>query len=379
MPQLDGNISLNSTTASRDSEAEAAQIPIFYGYRPKKERPVDRVPVRRAVRRSNKLVDALSVPRITLYNMRSAWSKLDNLMEDMEMRSTSLCFLTEVWQVTESRKHQEAIEQLLELHGVKYVSTPRPGARRGGGTALACNEEHFHMSKLNIAIPSPLEACFTLVKPKKPTGKISKFLCVSFYSPPKSPHRNKLAVFLVDTLGRLRQEHPGSRVILAGDRNDMRVEAITDLDPTLKQLVKGFTNKNNDKTLDVILTDSRDLLQEPSLLPPLQVDDRKEGKDSDHKGVQCLPRDNVASQGGAIREKLTVRRFPESRILDFGLALANEDWGLNEDEMNMDKMVDVFVNHSDLMVDKFFPRKVVMVGPEEKPYFTEELRHLKRR
>ena len=341
-----------------------------------KQRQVDRVPVRRAVRRSNKLVDALSVPRITLYNMRSVWSKLDNLMEDMVMRSTSLCFLTEVWQVTESRKHQEAIEQLLELHRVKYVSTPCPGARRGGGTALACNEEHFHMSKLNIAIPSPLEACFTLVKPKKPTGKITKFLCCSFYSPPKSPHRNKLAVFLVDTLGRLRQEHLGSRVILAGDRNDMRVEAITDLDPTLKQLVKGFTNKNNDKTLDVILTDSRDLLQEPTLLPPLQVDDRKEGKDSDHKGVQCLPRDNVAPQGGAIREKLTVRRFPESKVLDFGLALAKEDWGLNEEKMNVDEMVEAFVVHNNLMVDKFFPTKVVMVGPEEKPYLTEELRHL---
>ena len=117
----------------------------------------------------------------------------------------------------ENRKHQEAIEQLLELHRVKYVSTRRLGARRGGGTALACNEEHFHMSKLKIAIPSPLEACFKLVKPKKPTGKITKFLCRSFYSPPKSPHRNKLAVFLVDTLGRLRQEHPGSRVILEGE------------------------------------------------------------------------------------------------------------------------------------------------------------------
>ena len=109
------------------------------------------------------------------------------------------------------------------------------------------------------------------------------------------------------------------------------------------------------------------------------MDDNKEGKDSDHKGVQCLPRDNISVQGGAIREKISVRRFPESRILDFGLALLEEDWGLNEDKMNVDEMVDIFVKHNDLMVDKFFPKKVVMVGPEEKPYFTEELRQLKRR
>ena len=64
------------------------------------------------------------------------------------MRATDLCFLTEVWQEAENRKHQEAIEELLEIHGVKYVSTPRPGARRGGGTAVACSEEFFPHDKV---------------------------------------------------------------------------------------------------------------------------------------------------------------------------------------------------------------------------------------
>ena len=67
---------------------------------------------------------------------------------------------------------------------------------------------------------------------------MSKFLCVSFYSPPRSPYRNRLAEFLVDTVGRLRGEHPGARVIMGGDRNDLAVEVITNLDPTLKQSVK---------------------------------------------------------------------------------------------------------------------------------------------
>ena len=84
----------------------------------------------------------------------------------------------------------------------------------------------------------------------------------------------------------------------------------------------------------------------------------------------------MTSQGGAIREKLTVRRFPESKVLYFGLALAKEDWGLNEDKMTVDKMVGAFLGHNNIMVEKFFPTKVVMVLPEEKPYLTEELRHL---
>ena len=198
------------------------------------------------------MVDALSAPRITLYNAGSAWSKLTSLAEDMEMRSTDLCFLTEVWQQSQNRRHRDAIKELLELRGIKYVSTPRPGARRGGGTALACSEEFFHLTKLNITIPKPLEACFAIIKPKNPTGRVTKFICCSFYSPPRSTSRNKLAEFLVDTVGRLRVEHPGSRVLMAGDRNDLKVETITFLDPTLKQLVKGFTNKKGDKVLDVI-------------------------------------------------------------------------------------------------------------------------------
>ena len=223
------------------------------------------------------------------------------------MRSTDLCFLTEVWQLAENKKHQAAIEELLELQGIKYVSTPRPGARRGGGTALACSEKFFHLTKLNIHIPKPLEACFALVRPKNPSGKMTKVICCSFYSPPRSTSRNKLAEFLVATVNRLRVEHPGSKVIMAGDRNDLKVEAITSLDPSLRQLVEGYTNKKGDKTLDVILTDSHDVLQEPSILPPLQVDEDKDGKDSDHKGVQCLPRTNSAPLGGPVRQKVTVR------------------------------------------------------------------------
>ena len=120
------------------------------------------------------------------------------------MRSSDLCFLTEVWEQAENRRHKDAIEELLELQGIKYVSTPRHGARRGGGTAIACSQEFFQLTKLNIAISKPLEACFALVKPKNPTGKVSKFLCCSFYSPPRSTSRKKLAEFLVASLGRLR-------------------------------------------------------------------------------------------------------------------------------------------------------------------------------
>ena len=83
--------------------------------------------------------------------------------------------------------------------------------------------------------------------------------------------------------------------------------------------------------------------------------------------------------GGSLRNKITVRRFPESKIVDFGLKLVQEDWGSLTNDMDVDMMVEAFEDQNKRMVDMIFPEKVVQVGPDEKPYFTEELRQVKRR
>ena len=218
----------------------------------------------------------------------------------------------------------------------------------------------------------------SLLKPKKPTGRVRNFICGSFYAPPKSRHNRRLAEFLASTVNQLRMQHPSSLVILGADINDMKLDSLLNLDPTLKQIVQGFTNKNRDKTLDVILTDCHHLMQEPTILPPLQVDDGKVGVDSDYQGVQVLPRTNLASHGATLREKITVRPFPESIRARFSLQLQNEDWASVQSDLSPTEMVDKFENTSKDLVDTFFPQKTVSVGPADLPYFTEELRKLKR-
>ena len=81
--QLDGNLSLNS---SFDSESDDIlhsmfnqHIPTLVGYRPAQiiyERPPHS---RKTIRRDNKTFQALTLPRITYYNMRSLFPKLGNL------------------------------------------------------------------------------------------------------------------------------------------------------------------------------------------------------------------------------------------------------------------------------------------------------------
>ena len=353
-------------------------IPVQLGHRPAPVFQEQRMEVRRTIIRSIKLVQALSVPKITLYNVRSAWAKWDNLSEDIQMRETDVMFLTEVWEKLENRKHQKAIENLLELKGLKYISIPRPGARRGGGTALISAENNFRITKLKISIPHPLEACFALLRPRNPTGKITKFICISFYSPPKLRSNKKLIEFLISTVAQLRSEHPNCGIVMGDDVNDLKLPLLLAYDPSLKQIVRGFTNKNRDKLLDCLITTLHSLLQEPTILPPIQVDPGKTGKDSDHMGVECVPRNHLVTQGCKLREKVVVQPLPESGLVELGFTLMKECWEGVEESMSSSEMVMAFEEHSRTLVDKQFPKKMVFVEDNDLPYFSEDLRKLKR-
>ena len=118
--------------------------------------------------------------------MRSIWGKLGNLAADMHDRSADINFLSEVWEKSESKKHKSKIEELLEMQQISYISTPRPGTRRGGGAAIAIKSSKFTVSKLNILIPRPLEVVWALLRPNEVSGRIKKVILCSFYSPPNS-------------------------------------------------------------------------------------------------------------------------------------------------------------------------------------------------
>ena len=83
-------------------------------------------------RNNNKRSQAPSLPKIINYNMRSFFPKYLNFSQDVIEKESDLIFLTEVWQRKENPKHHVEIERMLEMRGIKYISTPRPGTKRGG-------------------------------------------------------------------------------------------------------------------------------------------------------------------------------------------------------------------------------------------------------
>ena len=101
-------------------------------------------------------------------------------------RDISLSLLSEVWEQKQNKKHKLELEKLLQLDGLKYISTPRP-SKRGGGAAIVANLATFSLEKIDIVIPDKLEVVWGLLRPRTNTAApISEIIVSAFYCPPKS-------------------------------------------------------------------------------------------------------------------------------------------------------------------------------------------------
>ena len=164
---------------------------------------------------------------MTNYNIHSLFPKCSNFAMDMKVRESDFSFLTEVWEKKEKKKHQHKLE------GIKYISTPRPGAQRGGGAAIAVRLEHFSISKLNIPLPRSVEVVWGLLKPKIVTGKVNIIIVCCFYSPPRSRKNQVLIDHLTVTLQSLLAVHVNAGVIISGDRNSIDISTLLSIDPSV--------------------------------------------------------------------------------------------------------------------------------------------------
>ena len=80
--------------------------------------------------------------------------------------------------------------------------------------------------------------------------------------------------------------HFGRIYTPGGDRNSIPLEALENLYPGLHQIVKSPTRKN--KILDFICTDLYSFYQVPEVVNPLEADDNKKAKPSDHSIMNLM-------------------------------------------------------------------------------------------
>ena len=376
--QLDGNVSIQECSEPNDTPVGSSFIPVIISSRPSsKIYDAHRQCFNKRIIKDNKLIEALNLPAFTVYNMRSIWSKLDNLAEDIIERCVDISILSEVWEKKENVKHQSRIEELLEMKGISYISTPRPGLKRGGGSAIAACPKKFSLVKLNVEIPKSLEVVWGLLRPRKILGNIRKIIICSFYSPPRSKKKTALIDHILTVLDKLRTEHPGAATVIAGDKNDLDETGILAFDPSFFQIVRKPTRKDN--LLSIIITDLRRFYVEPKIIDPIPVDDLKKGSPSDHNGVLAVPVNNSESNKKTSKETKFVRPMPQSSISEFRQSIGTVDWSLMMDGLSSSEMVNVFQKMTTNLQDIHFPLKRITVSPYDKPWITEELKMIRRR
>ena len=307
--------------------------------------------------------------------MRSLFSKIQNFSKGVLERQGDIAFLTEIWQKQESKKHNFKIEKMFETSGIKYISTPRSGAKRGGGAAIAIKTGNFILSKLNILIPKSLEVVWGLLKPKVFTGNIRKIIVCCFYSPPHSRKNGALIDHLTVTLQLLLKTHRAAGVILSGDRNSIEVSTLLSIDPALQQIVKVPTRGL--RTLDVIVTNLGRYYHDAVIVPPIKPDNPGFGVPSDHMGVFAKPNTSSTQVAQRMKVKKIIRPIPESLLDSFGQKIMSETFNFGAN-MGVAQMVQHFQDKMQVLVENTFPEKHIVIKPDDRPYFTENLRHLKR-
>ena len=84
------------------------------------------------------------------------------------MRSISAALVSETWQRETKKKHVHEVQRMLYMEGLKFVSTPRQGGRRGGGCGIIAVMTNHNMDQIDIPNPDKVEMCWAILRPKQP-------------------------------------------------------------------------------------------------------------------------------------------------------------------------------------------------------------------
>ena len=330
----------------------------------------------KTIRRDNRLMMSHSLPIISVSNLRSLWPKINNFKIDMQEREITVALLSEVWEKANCKKQQFELEKMLNMEGLKYISTPRM-TKRGGGAAIVVSQELYTLEKIPVLNPDKVEVVFGLMRPKNTTSKIREIIIAAFYSPPKSRKNPLLLDHLLSTSLFLLSKYPSAGLVIGGDKNNLNISPLLNGIPRLKQIVTQPTH--NRKVLDIILTNMHQLYSIPIIAPPVPPDDPLCGVPSDHSTPIAIPLStNTVQQTREFVTKVS-RPLPDSGILEFGEWICSEDWTDIPDNVDPTSQVIEFEKLLNKKLDVIFPKKLVRINlNHDKPFITAELKKLDR-
>ena len=208
---------------------------------------------------------------------------------------------------------------------------------------------------------------------------IQNIVLGSIYSKPNSRKKPATLDHIAETYNFLNAKFgKGLFWILAGDTNDMSLDLILHLSPSLKSVVTKATRLNPDRSLDNIITDLSNLYQSPEVLPPIDADPGSGGKPSDHLTVVMAPIETIDNKPARITREIIVRPMKQSGIDLFGHWVRSQSWREVFDAKTVDDKSEILQDILLQKVEEFLPFKKRKVCSTDQPLSTEEMKRLKR-
>ena len=379
-PDLEAACSIPVVTTNRDSNysTQCDSPPAWYEeYIPGVSDPRQSKLNRKTIRRDNRLLITEALPILSVSNLRSFWPKQNNFIEDLKMRDISCAMLSEVWEKANCRKQQFELEKMLNMDGLKYISTPRI-TKRGGGAAIVAQLKNYSLDKIEVPNPNKVEVVFGILRPKKTTCRIKEIIIAAFYSPPKSKKNPKLLDHLLSNTLYLLAKYPNAGLCIGGDRNDLNISSLLQGIPKLHQIVTQPTHTSG-KVLDIMLTNMSSLYCVPVITPPVQPDNPLVGVPSDHSTPVAVPLASDTLQQAREYTVRVTRPLPQSGILEFGEWMCKEDWLDISRMRDPSEQVLLFESKMQQKLDVIFPTKTLKINPYvDLPFITADLKKLDR-
>ena len=184
------------------------------------------------VKRSNKVVQALNLPKVMNLNPRSAMNKIEELKTFIDEESVDVAFISE----SHDRENKK-LEEHFNLENYKVISNLYQRTEKGGRPALIVNNEHYDVQDLTntlIDIQWGVEVTWAIIKPKNVMNDsmVQNIVLGSIYSKPNSKKKTATLDHIAETYNFLNAKYGrGLYWILAGDTNDMKLDPILHLHP----------------------------------------------------------------------------------------------------------------------------------------------------
>ena len=313
-------------------------------------------------------------------NPRSVYNKADEFHTFVKEEALDLIFLSESWE-----RENLPLDEIINLEDHTVVSNVHQRTGMGGRPAIIANKRKFHIQNLTntvIQIPWGVEAVWCILTPKNIShdSKIQKIACCALYSKPNSKKKSLLLDHISDAFNILSTKYTrGLHFILAGDSNDLNLDPILSLSPSLRQTVQNWTRLDPPAMLDPIMMTLSHLYQEPVCLDPLDADPDKNGKPADHLIVVSKPINILENKCSRQTRTIKVRPFPESGFLKFKEWLIDESWETVYKAESAHQKAKLFQNLLVQKMDEFFPEKIKKIQSDDQPWICHKLKQLDRK